>query len=77
MKKGLHNKIGLVLEYYGYEYNVEEVQKITQQIQDIYDHKEPNPKELRPLLKELYDRVVKNQFHADLLKEIIEELEKE
>ena len=74
--KKMENQIGLIIEYYSNMYNVERVTEIVKQIQQIYDYKEPTVYELRPLLKNLYKYVVKNEYHSDLLQQIIKELDK-
>jgi len=71
----LDMKIGLILEYYANAYDVENVKYIVNKIQNLYDEKQPSISEIEPLLKELYRIIVKNEYHADLLREILIEIE--
>jgi hypothetical protein len=71
----LNKKIGLILEYYTNFYDVNAVQEIVQKIQDIYDHEEESSEKIKPLLKELYGKVIKNEFHCDLIVETLKEME--
>jgi len=75
MKEKLNQKIGLILEYYNWVYQEGKVKDILEKIQEIYDYRNPEPEELRPLLSELYFYIVKREFHSDLLESILKELE--
>ena len=70
----LNKKIGLILEYYANSCYSDNVEKITEEIQKLYDYEEVSPEKIKPLLKELYKKVVKREFHSDLLLEILNEI---
>ena len=69
------NEIGLILEYYANSCYTEEVEKIVNQIQNIFDYKEPTIQELKPLLQKLYSKVVKREFHSDLLENVLKKMD--
>jgi len=75
MNEQLNQKIGLLIEYYSGTYENEEVLNIIKEIQDLYDFGEENEQNLKPLLQKLYTKIVKREFHSDLLEELLKELE--
>jgi len=75
MKEKLNQKIGLILEYYTAIYQEGKVKDILEKIQNIYDYRDPEPEEVRPLLSELYFYIVKREFHSELLEKVLKELE--